>query len=63
MKKSIYLNMPSGVWITLPNKVLDLACCDCSLVHQFVFRIHKGKLQIKGYRNNRATGQLRRKRK
>jgi phenylalanyl-tRNA synthetase alpha subunit len=38
-----------------------LACCDCGLVHKLRFTIKGGVLTIRGWRDNRATGQLRRK--
>lgn len=48
-------------------KTLELACCDCSLVHSIAFRVRiiKGKpqLQWKVDRNNRATAALRRHKK
>ena len=47
----------------LPKR-LELACCDCSLVHSITFRVLGGKtpkLQWKVDRNNRATAALRRK--
>ena len=48
-------------------KTLELACCDCHLVHSIAFRVRmvKGKpeLQWKVDRNNRATAALRRKKK
>jgi hypothetical protein len=37
-----------------------MACCDCGLVHEIDFRIHKGRVQLRARRNNRATGQIRR---
>lgn len=42
---------------------LKLACCDCGLLHDIAFAIEKnGNLGIALRRNNRATGQLRRRR-
>ena len=50
-------------WQQLPKR-LELACCDCSLVHSIDYRVKfvKGKpqLQWKVDRNNRATAALRR---
>jgi hypothetical protein len=43
------------------NKVYRIACCDCGLVHDFVFVSEDGKdIGIAARRNNRATGQRRR---
>lgn len=49
---------------TGPN--YKLACCDCSLVHDVQFRTVRDKqgrisVKFKVRRNNRSTGQLRRK--
>ena len=41
--------------------VLYFACCDCGLVHEFIFgKFKKGKCLIKLERDNRRTGQFRR---
>lgn len=37
-----------------------ISCCDCGLVHLFHFRVYKNVLYIEAYRDNRATGQVRR---
>ena len=39
-----------------------MACCDCHLVHRLRFTVKGGTLFIQGWRDNRATAQLRRKR-
>ena len=36
-------------------------CCDCGLVHDYKFRIVKGRIQYQVVRNNRATAAARRK--
>ncbi len=42
--------------------VYRIACCDCGLVHDFVFVSHDGKpIGIAAKRNNRATAARRRK--
>ena len=39
-------------------------CCDCGLVHDFYLEIVEGdKVNMTIYRNNQATGQVRRHRK
>lgn len=46
--------MPSG-------EVYRIACCDCGLVHDFVFVSEDGKpIGVAARRNERATGQKRR---
>jgi hypothetical protein len=48
-------SVPSGT-------VYKIACCDCGLVHDFVFVSQDGKdIGIAARRNRRATGQRRRK--
>jgi hypothetical protein len=43
---------------------LYLACCDCGLVHKFIFKKGKGGyIRWATFRDNRTTGQLRRYRK
>lgn len=44
------------------NTIYKIACCDCGLVHDFVFVSEDGKpIGIAARRNNRATGQRRRR--
>ena len=38
-----------------------LFCCDCGLVHDVVFILEDGKLWMTAVRNNKSTGQRRRK--
>jgi hypothetical protein len=46
--------VPSG-------KIYRIACCDCGLVHDFVFISEDGKnIGVAAKRNNRATAQRRR---
>jgi hypothetical protein len=58
--KSCYDQVWDGEWWPVPNE-LDLACCDCGLVHRVQFRRRKGKLEAKFIVNRRSTGQLRRR--
>lgn len=57
-----YKELPDG-WITPIHRKFRTICCDCSLVHDFDFRIHKGKIQFRVKRNNRSTALARRKTK
>lgn len=59
MSKSSYEQITDGEWIDWTDRV-DLACCDCGLVHTLTTRLHNGKLQIHFERNNPATAALRR---
>ena len=57
----------AGQWDRIKKKGFKMACCDCGLVHRFDFKVINSKneteLYMKGERDNRATGQLRRHRK
>lgn len=41
------------------GRVMDLACCDCGLVHEIRYRTRKGKLQLRFRVNGAATGGVR----
>ena len=43
------------------EELYRLVCCDCGLVHDVVWVVEDGKLTMAAKRNNRATGQRRRK--
>ncbi len=47
-------------WQQPVRKGYKMACCDCGLVHTFEFRIYRGRIQIRGVRNERSTAQMRR---
>ena len=61
--RSEYEQVDSDVWVSWV-KTVDLACCDCGLVHRVNWRIKKVKgvneLQLKFSRNGPATGGIRR---
>src|SRR5512139_3226592 len=44
-----------------PGVGLNFACCDCALVHDLQIRLEDGKVFVSFTRDNRATGQLRRR--
>jgi len=50
-------------WSVKPGQVFKLACCDCGLVHRVVIVVENGEIGIAAERDNRATGQRRRKRR
>uniref|UniRef100_A0A6M3JAG3 Uncharacterized protein n=1 Tax=viral metagenome TaxID=1070528 RepID=A0A6M3JAG3_9ZZZZ len=55
---SKYKEEIAGRWITPVKKGYRMRCCDCGLVHKIDFR---GKnVQFRVFRDNRATGQIRR---
>ena len=39
----------------------NFACCDCGLVHTLRFSVKGHTLRMRAWRNNRATGQIRRR--
>jgi hypothetical protein len=65
MKSSLYTDVGDG-WQLVPKR-MELACCDCNLVHSIAFRAKlidgKPKLLWKVDRNERATAALRRHKK
>jgi hypothetical protein len=62
MSRKQYPKVEAGEWVQPVRKGYKMACCDCGLVHALNFRIRKGRVQIQAFRDNRATGQLRRRR-
>jgi hypothetical protein len=50
----------AGEWVQPIRKGYKMACCDCGLVHTLDFRVHRGRVQFRLFRNNRATGAIRR---
>lgn len=60
-----YHEPKAGEWVQPRRKGYKLACCDCGLVHRLDFRIvqyakNQRKIQFRVFRDNRATGQMRR---
>jgi hypothetical protein len=57
-----YVQRSDGEGFSVPSgKVYRIACCDCGLVHDFVFISNDRKpIGIAAKRNNRATAQRRR---
>lgn len=48
-------------WVSPVRKGYKMMCCDCGLVHRVDFRVRGGVIQFRIERDNRATGQARRK--
>ena len=55
-----YEEPKEGEWVQPVRKGYKLCCCDCGLVHSLDFRVKNGKIQFRAFRDNRATGQIRR---
>lgn len=54
-----YHQVVDGEWIT-PSRLHKMACCDCGLVHKLEFRIVKGQVTFRAWRDKRATAAKRR---
>ena len=43
-------SVQAGEWIQPVRKGYRMECCDCGLVHVLDFRIYRGKIQFRAYR-------------
>jgi hypothetical protein len=50
----------AGEWVSPVRKGYFLVCCDCGLVHEMDFRIHKKHIEFRCFSAPRRTGQIRR---
>jgi hypothetical protein len=57
-----YERPKAGEWVQPVRRGYKMACCDCGLVHNMDFRISKGRVQFRAFRNNRSTALTRRHR-
>ena len=55
-----YPQVQAGEWVQPKRSGYGMQCCDCGLVHRLEFRLKDGHIQMRGYRDNRATAQVRR---
>lgn len=64
-KRLRYIQAHDGEWLTPRRRGWRMKCCDCALIHRVTFRIVKIRgrqtIQLKSYRDNRATAAARRK--
>jgi hypothetical protein len=62
--RRLYPSINAGQEVPLDWRKLDykMACCDCNLVHRLRFTVRGKTLIIQGWRDNRSTAQLRRRR-
>lgn len=59
-----YQPIEKGDILEIPNgRYVNFACCDCGLVHRIDVKIKNKKTQLKFIRDNRRTGQRRRRQK
>lgn len=57
-----YIQRYDGEGFEVPvDEIYRIRCCDCGLVHDVAFSIVDGKLGMAARRNNRSTGQARRR--
>jgi hypothetical protein len=57
-----YPKITDGEWVNPHMPSYNMSCCDCGLVHNLKFKVDKsGQVWIRVRRNNRATGQIRRR--
>lgn len=55
-----YYILSPGEWIQPKRRGYKLACCDCGLTHLMDFRVVRGKIQFRCFRDNRRTALVRR---
>lgn len=56
-----YEPFEDGEWMYPKRRGFRFMCCDCALIHEMDFKYEKGKILLRAKRDNRATGQARRK--
>lgn len=59
-KQVKYQQQKDGDWIRPVRKEYRLVCCDCGVVHRLNFRVRKRHIEFQAFRDDRATGQIRR---
>jgi hypothetical protein len=55
-----YPKQIDGEWVRPIESGFKECFCDCGLVHKVDFRIVEGHVEYRVFRDNRATGQVRR---
>ena len=58
--KSKYEETPQGEWYSPKMRNFREQCCDCGMVHRVDYRIRKGQLETRVFRDERSTAQVRR---
>jgi hypothetical protein len=63
-RKRLYPPVQESEKVVIPWETEDykMACCDCGLVHRLRFTVEGSDIIMQGWRDNRATAQLRRRR-
>lgn len=49
-----FKQVKAGEWEQPIRKGYRMQCCDCGLIHDMDFRIHKGRIQFRTYRMRRG---------
>ena len=60
-RKKPFQPVTEGEWVEPRRKYYRMACCDCCLVHKMEFRVRKGRVQMRGWRDVRSTNYLRKR--
>ncbi len=55
-----YRQFKDNEWVQPRMRHHRMKCCDCGLVHEMDFRIHRGRIQFRAKRHARATASARR---
>lgn len=58
-----YQRHEDGEWIQPISRGYRTKCCDCGLIHEFVFRVKNGRVQFRVRRHGRATAACRKGKK
>lgn len=58
-KRLSYERPKAGEWIQPIRKGYRLVCCDCGLVHRMDFRIYRGRVQMRAWREEKETDSYR----
>lgn len=57
-----FREVKAGKWTQPNQRYYYMQCCDCGLVHKTEFRVVQGRAQLRAWRANGMTAQVRRKR-
>lgn len=56
-----YQQLGNGEWTKPVRSGYKMRCCDCGLVHKVDFKISRGRVWLRAFRDMRATAACRRK--
>ena len=55
MSRIVYNPLSRGKWEEPVMRGYRFACCECALVHRMDFRLSRGQIQFRVFRDSRAT--------